>query len=50
LKAENERLRTALKPFATLVHEDGVDSPYPEEWWNPRLTAAKAALDKSSKS
>lgn len=46
LKAENERLKKALEPFAALVHEDGVEAPYPEEWWNPRLTAAREALDK----
>lgn len=49
LRAENLRLRAALAPFAALVHEDGVEAPYPEEWWNPRLTAAKAALDNPGK-
>jgi hypothetical protein len=49
LKEENTRLREALKPFAALVHEDGVEAPYPEEWWNPRLIAAMEALDKDRK-
>lgn len=39
----------ALKPFADLVHIDGIDAPYPESEWAPMLQAAAAAL-KSSKS
>ena len=49
LKAENKRLRDALAPFAALCHDDGIDAPYPEDWWNPRLQAAKDALDKPTK-
>lgn len=40
-------LLAALKPFAALVHEDGVDAPYPEEKWGPLLTAAAAAVAKA---
>lgn len=49
---EIERLRVAsltaleaLRPLAAHVHSDGVDAPYPTDYWNPRLTAAKAAYD-----
>ena len=46
LKAENARLRAALRPFADLVHDDGIEAPYPEKWWSLMLQAAKNALDK----
>ena len=38
-------LKAALAPFAAHVHSDGVDAPYPEEYWGPLLDQAKAAID-----
>jgi hypothetical protein len=43
-EAEAARLRAALEPFAAHSHTDGVDAPYPKEYWGPLLDAAKAAL------
>lgn len=44
LELENANMREALAPFAELVHDDGVEAPYPENVWAPLLIAAKEAL------
>ncbi len=47
--ARIDTLKSALRPFAAKVHDDGVDAPYPEELWEPWLTAAKLAVDADDK-
>lgn len=39
------QMRKVLKPFANLVHDDGIEAPHPEELWWRRLRAAKKALE-----
>jgi hypothetical protein len=38
-KSRVARLLAAAAPLVALVHDDGVEAPYPEEWWSPVLTA-----------
>lgn len=42
-------LLAALKPFAALVHDDGINAPYPmdEGAWPERFRAAAAAIAKA---
>jgi hypothetical protein len=40
-------LLEALRPFAAMVHPDGVDAPYPEDIWKPLLDAAARAVAKA---
>ena len=44
------QLKAALAPFAAHVHSDGVDAPYPEDYWRPLFEHAKAAIMVDDKS
>jgi hypothetical protein len=45
MRAHRDKLQAALEPFAALVHEDGVEAPYPTEFWTPILVNANDAWE-----